>query len=171
MTREDAFFQMLLIRSGITEEYDAWFDRYLEEEDPLSDIVLALVDAGSDFNKILSCLYFYTAERPIDYAKVTEMLRLYLKNAYESGRFDKITCTSYMYRFAEKSGRMHEEFAPMMIISDYLSYADDGLCDKEKWEKILFLPYLSEGKIGDHHTLWNAPRLSFRKRVKRFFGK
>ena len=33
MTREDAFFQMLLVRSGITEEYDAWFDRYLEEEE------------------------------------------------------------------------------------------------------------------------------------------
>jgi hypothetical protein len=75
-----------------------------------------------------------------------------------------------MYRFAEKSGRMHEEFAPMMIISDYLLYAEDGLCDKEKWEKMLFLPYLSEGKLGDHHMLWNTSRRSFWERVKRFFG-
>ncbi len=171
MTREDAFFQMLLIRSEITEEYDAWFDRYLEEEAPLSDIVLELVDAGSDFDKIVSCLHFYTAERPLDYAKVAEMLRLYLKNAYESGRMDNITCTSYMYRFAEKSGRMHEEFAPMMIISDYLWLAEEGACDREKWEKMLFLPYLLEGTPGNHHQLWNVPKISFWQRGKRFFGK
>ena len=38
MTREDAYFERILLLSGFWEGYDEWLGWYLESEEPLSDI-------------------------------------------------------------------------------------------------------------------------------------
>jgi hypothetical protein len=130
MTREDAAYQMILLKSNITDEYDAWLDHYLEIEDPLSDILLKLLDCRSHLSDTISCLQFYCWEKEYDHQSVAEKLRLYLKNAYLSGNIDRETCVNDMYAFAYKSERMHEEFAVMSAISDYYELAED------QWQQI-----------------------------------
>ena len=161
MTREEAAYQMILLKSNITDEYDAWLDHYLEIEDPLSDILLKLLDCRSHLSVTISCLQFYCWEKEYDHQSVAEKLRLYLKNAYLSGKIDRETCVNDMYAFAYKSERMHEEFAVMSTISDYYELAEDQILDIEKWEKLLFLPYLLEGKF-EKSNIW--ARLAYPKK-------
>ena len=39
MTREDAYYERILLLCGYWEDYDRWLDSYLETEEPLSDNV------------------------------------------------------------------------------------------------------------------------------------
>ncbi|MDD6879893.1 MAG: hypothetical protein PUD59_06735, partial [bacterium] len=56
MIREDAFFERILLVSGFCEGYDKWLDKYLESENPLSEIVLKLVECGSNMKEVEHCL-------------------------------------------------------------------------------------------------------------------
>lgn len=49
MTREDAYYERILLLCGYWEDYDRWLDSYLETEEPLSDIVLELLDCRGNF--------------------------------------------------------------------------------------------------------------------------
>jgi hypothetical protein len=44
MTRENAFYQRIKLLCGDWESYNEWLDTYLEIEDPLSDILIKLID-------------------------------------------------------------------------------------------------------------------------------
>jgi hypothetical protein len=49
----------------------------------------------------------------------------------------------------------------MSTISDYYELAEDQILDIEKWEKLLFLPYLLEGKF-EKSNIW--ARLAYPKK-------
>ena len=40
MTREDAYYEKIMLLCGYWDNYDEWLDSYLETEDPISNIVL-----------------------------------------------------------------------------------------------------------------------------------
>ncbi len=52
MTREDAYYERILLLCGYWEDYDRWLNSYLETEEPLSNIVLELLDCCGDFKEI-----------------------------------------------------------------------------------------------------------------------
>ena len=76
MTREDAYFERILLLSGFWEGYDEWLGGYLESEEPLSDIVLELVDCGGDMKEVEYRLNLYCLEKPFNEESVHERLRL-----------------------------------------------------------------------------------------------
>ena len=70
MTYEQAAYFRLLLLLGFPEPLDAFFDDALEREDPLSDVILSLVDCGGDRKAQLAVLHEYTQAAQVDYAVV-----------------------------------------------------------------------------------------------------
>ena len=90
MKLDDAYYHLLLLQSGLDDGYDAWLDGYLEEEDPLSDIVLNLASCGSNTNETISCLNAYCGLKPaVDERVICDRLRNFLKDAYHTGRMTR----------------------------------------------------------------------------------
>lgn len=158
MTREDACYFKILLSSGLSDGYDEWLDLYLNKEDPLSDIVLNLALCGSDVNKTISCLYIFCAEKAFDEKLVCEKLRLFLKDAYHTGRFSKEEVLSYMYRFAAAQGDPGDfEIAAwdsMYYFDYYHSLVEEGLILKERFDAAFF-SFLDDGIPLDSDKLWN----------------
>ena len=80
MTRENAFYQRIKILCGDWESYNEWLDTYLEIEDPLSDILIKLIDYRNDIKETLHQLNLYCLEKPFDEECVYNRLREVLYN-------------------------------------------------------------------------------------------
>ena len=59
MTYEDAVYFKLVLLCGYKDELQAYVDKALIEQDPLSDVVLKLSAVGADDKKMLSVLNEY----------------------------------------------------------------------------------------------------------------
>ena len=158
MTREDAYYYKILLMAGIEDGYDQWLDGFLENEDPLSDIVLNLSLCGSDVNATITCLHNFCAEETLDERAVVEKLRLFLKEAYHTGRMTKEETVSYMYSFAICHGDS-EDFDPkiwddMYYLDDYYALAEEGIISWENFDA-QFLAYLNDGIPLDGDKMWN----------------
>ncbi len=158
MKREDAYYFKILLMSGFSDGYDEWLNEHLEAEEPLSDVVLNLSLCGSDVNKTISYLHRYCAEQKFDDAVVCEKLRLFLKEAYLSNRFNKDEIISGMCRFAVNHGS-HEDYESslwfdMFYMEDYYSLAKSGIIPQDKFDRA-FLSYLDDGVSVDLKALWN----------------
>lgn len=158
MKREDAYYYKILLMAGIEEGYDQWLDGFLENEDPLSDIVLNLSLCGSDVNATISCLHNFCAEETLDERAVVEKLRMFLKEAYHAGRMTKEETVSYMYRFAvaheDPGGFDSEIWADMYYLADYHSLAEDRIIPWVNFDS-QFLAYLNDGIPLDSDKMWS----------------
>ena len=66
MKLEDAVYYECLLSLGETNEYDEWLNDLLENQSPLSEIVLELSYCGSDYDKAISLLHNYSLEKQFD---------------------------------------------------------------------------------------------------------
>ena len=162
---------------GLNDGYDEWLGRYLESENPLSDIVLDLSLCGSDINKIVSCLHDYCGKQDFDEKQVCEKLRLFLKDAYHSGRFSKDEVISYMYRFSNSHGDPFDFEEPlwynMYYMDYYYSLTEDGIIPRKKFD-CAFLSYLNNGIPIDKKKIWNYEKKtpgSMLRKILNFFRK
>lgn len=158
MNREDAYYFMIMLASGLDEEYNAWLDKHLETEEPLSDITYELSLCGSDVNKAVSCLKNYRAGENVDERTVSERLRLFLKNAYDSNRFGKKEIVAYMHRFSEVVGDPCDfeiaVWGDMYYMDDYYALAEDGVISWKKFDS-MFFAFLNEGIEMDRKNFWD----------------
>ena len=173
MKREDAYYYKILLMAGIEEGYDQWLDGFLENEDPLSDIVLNLSLCGSDVNATISCLHNFCAEETLDERAVVEKLRMFLKEAYHAGRMTKEETVSYMYRFAvaheDPGGFDSEIWADMYYLGDYYALAEEGVISWDSFDA-QFLAYLNEGIPLDSDKIWsNQKKRPLLQRVLELF--
>ena len=146
MKREDAYYYKILLMAGIEEGYDQWLDGFLENEDPLSDIVLNLSLCGSDVNATISCLHNFCAEETLDERAVVEKLRMFLKEAYHAGRMTKEETRELLEYAIEGRRRVKEQLRKMTPgeFSDVnLGYID---LDTNE-ERIVSLPEVAEGTL------------------------
>ncbi len=156
MTSEDAYFEKLLLQAGVEENYDAWLNRYLEAENPLSDLVLELVDCGADKNGVISRLNSYCTAHGVDEAEIEKRLRAFLRDRYLSDTMDTDALVEMLYRFSAvlPDGRFSDQ---LTAIIDYSSLAEGGVISKARFEKEL-CAFLAEGTEFDCDALWAAGR-------------
>lgn len=158
MNREDAYYFMIMLASGLDEEYNAWLDDHLETEEPLSDITYELSLCGSDVNKAVSCLKNYRTGESVDERAVSERLRLFLKNSYNSNRFSKKEIVAYMHRFSKVVGDPCDfeiaVWTDMYYMDDYYALAEDGVISWEKFDS-MFFAFLNEGIEVDRKHFWD----------------
>ena len=153
MTREDAYFERILLLSGFWEGYDEWLGWYLESEEPLSDIVLELVDCGGDMKEVEYRLNLYCLEKPFNEESVHERLRLFLRDGLKSGKMRKDTVLAAMGNFS----RILPDGAAFGRDCEILYYDYDlvegGVVSEERFDGE-FLAFLENGKRVDTDNYW-----------------
>ena len=176
MTGEEAYYYRILLQNGFSDEYNEWLSERLEEEDPLSDIVLELSFCSSDLNKTISLLLSFARKQGFDSKTVCEKLRLFLKEAHHSHKMSKDEVLCYMYTFARDYGDLDDAdfdaWESMYDMSFYYDLADGGVIDKEKLDSA-FHAYLDFGIPIDSKTLWKQKKtpVSLWSRIKSRFVK
>ena len=133
MTREDAYYERIKLLCGYWESYDEWLDSYIESEDPLSDIVLNLIDCRGDIKEVERFLNLYCLEKPFDEESVYCRLRIELCNKYEKGRMTKEEVVSALFRFSQKIPFCDFQYC-CGALSDYYDLAQNGIFDMEKFD-------------------------------------
>ena len=106
---EEARYWEMLLQEGLDEDYDAWLDKRLEEEEPLSDLVTELAFCRSDRVETLHCLHEYTVDQALNDEVLFTLVWQYLHDLYVSGRMERAALVNNMYALAEASGNIHEE--------------------------------------------------------------
>ena len=149
MKLDDAYYHLLLLQSGLDDGYDAWLNGYLEEEDPLSDIVLNLVSCGSNMNETISCLNAYCGQKPeVDERSICDRLRNFLKDAYHSGRMSQREVVDVMHRIALANGDPWgvevDLLDELYYMEDRLDLVDDGIASREVFDEA-FDKFLNDG--------------------------
>ena len=149
MKLDDAYYHLLLMKSGLDDGYDPWLDGYLEEEDPLSDIVLNLVCCGANVNETISCLNDYCGPKPeVDERQLCDRLRNFLKDSYHSGQMSQREVVEAMHRIALANGAPWDAEADIWdefyYMEDRLDLVDDGIASREVFDSA-FLEFLNNG--------------------------
>ncbi|MBQ9746484.1 MAG: hypothetical protein IJW21_06645 [Clostridia bacterium] len=154
MTREDAYFERLLLLAGLWEGYDEWLGSYLESEEPLSDIVLELVDCHGDMKEVEYRLKLYCLEKPFDEAGVHERLRLYLWENYKNGKMEKDEVLALMCRFSARILPDDDSVCTSFReLSDYYDLVKERMIAEEKFDSV-FVAYLERGERVDTDKFW-----------------
>lgn len=164
-----------MLTLGLFDDYDEWLNTYLESENPLSDITLALSDCGSDKNKIISVLHNYCLEQPFDETAVCDRLRQFFKEAYYLNKMSKDEIISKMNRLALNVDAPEnldmKLWGSMYYLGDYYSLAKDGILTWEGFDSAFFA-YLNDGTPLDSATIWkDNKKPSFIERIKHIFKK
>ena len=157
MKLDDAYYHLLLLQSGLDDGYDAWLNGYLEEEDPLSDIVLNLVSCGSNMNETISCLNAYCGQKlEVDERSICDRLRNFLKDAYHSGRMSQREVVDAMYRIVQAHGDPgdcgFDIWGDFYYLEDNLDLVECGIVSEEVFHEA-FLMFLNDG-IPLDGTIW-----------------
>ena len=167
ITHEDAYYFMVLLNLGISDEYDKCLDLHLENENPLSEIVMNLALCGSDVNKTIACLLSYSKQAPTDYSEVCTRLRMFLKKGHESGKYTTAETVNMMYRFAIVHGDpadcdFNHGWQDMFYLEEYYSLVEDGIIPRENFDRA-FYAFLYDGTSVDYDAMWKREPLPRQK--------
>ena len=131
MTREDAYYERIMLLCGYWDNYDEWLDFYLKTENPLSNIVLELLDCHGDIKEIEHRLNLYCLESPFDEESVYVRLRSYLRDGYKNKTLTEDDVMSALFRFSQKIPFC--DFQDQCgCLSDYYDLAKNGILDMKK---------------------------------------
>lgn len=162
MTREDAYYRRILLLCGVWDDFDKWLDVYLEDEDPLSPIVLDLLDCRNDMKKAEHVLNLYCLEAPFDEESVHTRLRCYLKEGYQNGEMSKDQVMSLIFRFSKNLPTEASFSNDCLTLSDYYVLAEENVVDMKRFDQVLFR-FLDTGEYFDTADFWENEKKKERK--------
>ena len=149
MSYEYAACFRLLLLCGYTQELERYVDAALEEEDPLSPIILALSTTGGDDRKKLSILNEFlldVKESEIDYDQTVFALVMdFLRDRAAEGMPTKELC-HLMYRLALSSERYFDEpWHTMYYMEDLHDEAEMDIYVSKEDFQLKFHAFFSDG--------------------------
>lgn len=169
MTYEYASYFKLLLLCGYSQELQQYIDKALEEQDPLSDVILALCTPDSDEKARLSVLNTFllkARESEIDYdLAVFDLVMTFLRKQYAEGTMSIKEMCHLMYRLALSTDRYFDEpWHTMYYMEDLYDEAEMGYyISKEDFSR-KFHAFLSDG-ICLSAYLSTPPKESFLSRL------
>lgn len=103
MTPESAEYHRLMLMVGLRDRFDQEFDHALEQENPLSDLILNLTSCASDLDKASSILHSYAVDNNFNEQEVYDLVIADIRNRYFSGQLSRMetaeiihTLTAYL---------------------------------------------------------------------------
>ncbi len=132
MTREDAYYERIMLLCGWWDNYDEWLDSFLKIEDPISHIVLELVESRGDMNEVLHRLNLYCLEAPFDEESVYARLRTNLRDRYRNGDLTEDQLMSAICRIYQKIPSCDFQ-NQCLCLSDYYDLAEIDIVDMNKF--------------------------------------
>jgi len=139
VNRDDAFYYLNLLKLGYVDKYDEWLNYYLETENPLSDIVLALATCGSNPEISIRLLQEYCSEQPLNQTVITEKFRLFFKEAYYSNWMNQEEILSVVKKLLRQGIGCSAEGTDFDTILDMYDLAKDGIIENFDELFLLFL--------------------------------
>ncbi len=152
MTREEAYYKRIQLLCGFWDDYDKWLDSYLETEEPLSNIVLQLLDCHSDMKEGVYHLNLYCQEQPFDEDSVYVKLRMWVRDEYKKGIFTLDQLMSALFRFSQKIPFC--DFSNQCgLLSDHYVLSKEGIVDMALFQAEL-TKWLNDGGTIDTNKFW-----------------
>ena len=103
MTPEAAEYHRIMLLVGLRDRFDQEFDHALEQENPLSDLILNLTSCASDLDKASSILHSYAVDNNFKEQEVYDLVIADIRNRYFSGQLSRMetaeiihTLTAYL---------------------------------------------------------------------------
>lgn len=101
MTPERAAYHLLMLQVGLREAFDQEFDEALENEDPLSKLILDLTSHASDINGCISVLQNFCCDHPPDIDAVYDLVWQDLCTRFLSGSLTDAELANLAWTLAE----------------------------------------------------------------------
>ena len=98
MTPDEAQYYLLMFRLGEYAEYDQALDKLLEEQDPLSPLVLELAFCMSDRRETISVLHNFLLDHPADERKLMESKLAWVRRQYSEKAMTAVQAAEYLSR-------------------------------------------------------------------------
>ena len=138
MTLERAYYHKLMLEVGLAESFDQELDEMLEQEDPLSELTLALSTCGGDRNEQIHILNDYILSVPkeqIDKDAVFSLVAEDFRTRYEQSPETLEQLTRQMGSAAWLSGWWTEDpWNAMYLMSDWYDDIEARLLPRETGE-------------------------------------
>lgn len=134
MTPEQAMYHKLMLPLGLDDEYDRELDRLLEEQDPLSPLVLELAFCQSDRRETISVLHNFLLDHPADEARVCDRILADMTRRYLGKTMPPERIANLLYQISLQEGRYLDE--PWDRLYDFtwdLEMYEDGWITREDW--------------------------------------
>lgn len=149
MTPEVAAYHRAMLLVGLRDRFDQDFDQGLENEDPLSDLILDLSACASNLNQTISVLHHYTLDHPVDEQKVYELVLEDIRSRYRDGSLSKAQVATTLYSIVNNLGKLLEEpWDAFAYLSDKLELLEDRLISEEVFDRC-FDAWLFHGEYLD----------------------
>lgn len=148
MTFEQAIYYKYLLICGFSDELNQHINNCLNNENPISDIIINLSTCGYDSKKILAVLNEFilrVPEEQIDYDKVFTLVLEFLRTQYVEEKLSIQKLTDLMYQISistEKS--IKNPWWTMNILGDLYSEAKAGYITMESFMDA-FESFINEG--------------------------
>ena len=156
MTPEQAQYYLLMLRMGEYDEYDAFLDRLLLEQDPLSPLVLELAFCMSDRRETISVLHNFLLDHPADEAQLMNQQLDWVRKQYREKAMTAVQAAAYLSRvYHTKSGT--EPWWELWRYIDAYDVYTDGYISQKVFETS-FESQLLRGEYLDSWALQNQEK-------------
>ena len=149
MTPEQAQYFLLMLRMGEYEEYDAFLDQLLVEQDPLSPLVLELAFCMSDRRETISVLYNFLLDHPADETQLMESQLAYVRKKYSEKAMTALQAADYLYGLIVANA-WNEPWFDLWQYCDVCELYEDGFISQTVFEQCFEAALLR----GEHLDCW-----------------
>ena len=150
MEYKQALYLKLLMEVGITDDFDNMLDEMLENENPLSNLTLALLDCNGNRNEQIHVLNEYINNVPLEqintdavfYMLVDKFKLIYEENPKLIGKI-----AQWMSTIAVSSNLCYQQpWYTMYQMEDYCYLSNTGVYNKDTFKND-FLQFLYQKKL------------------------
>ena len=134
MTPEQAQYYLTLLKLGEYDEYDRALDRLLEEQDPLSELVLELAFCMSDREQTISVLHNFLLDHPADEGKLMERQLDWVLTQYREKAMTALQSSQYLY-FLITEHDWEEPWVELYKYCDVHELYEDGFISQAVFEQ------------------------------------
>lgn len=169
MNFEQAIYYKYLLICGYSDELNKHINICLNDENPVSDIILNLFTCGSDNKKLLTVLNDFLSKVPdeqIDYDQVFDLVLNFLRTKYIEEKMTIEKLTDLMYQISILTEKILDNpWWTMNILSELYSDAREGYIEAQSFMEV-FENFINNGVCIEQSQLHpNQNKSSFIKRL------
>ena len=162
MTPDKALYHLTMLKLGEYEEYDRELDRLLEEQEPLSPLVLELACCMSDRRETISVLHNFLLDHPADPKILYDTQLKWLRQQFEAKAMTALQAAEYMSKLIAANNWEDPWDELGTYLYEYELY-DGGYISQEVFEKcfdshffhgIRLDPWQLQGEENARKSLW-----------------
>ncbi len=163
MTPEIVEYHRAMLLAGMGDRFYRAFDEALEQENPLSDLILSLCTCISDESEVLHFLREYTLDHPFDEQTVCDLILDDIRSRYMAGELSRMEAVDLLYRIPKNLDKLFDEpWHSLTDLSYDLELLEENIITEEVFNQC-FDSWFFHGKNLDAWSLQKAYNVKNRK--------